>query len=105
MGKHYANFDTDERYELYRPHEAGTAPGKIAMMMVHRQVSLMLKRNSLLRGGYKQGLEDAVALSRCRRQSELERMNPMDNHFRDRSCYGMVAGTDRRQAQARRIRV
>jgi len=33
MGKHYTQIDIDERYELYRLHEAGITQGKIAMML------------------------------------------------------------------------
>ena len=90
MGKHYTQLDIDERYELYRLYEAGIALGKIAMMMDRSAstISRELKRNALPRGEYKPGSADRIALSRCRRLSKLERLNPLGQHIRDRLAMG-----------------
>jgi IS30 family transposase len=102
MGKHYTQLDIDERYELYRLHEAGKAPGEIATMMGRSAstVSRELKRNSLPKGGYKPASADRIALSRCRRLSKLERLNPLACHVHDRLAMGwspeQIAGRLRR---------
>ena len=103
MGRHYSQLDIDERYELYRLHEAGTAQGKIAMMMGRSAstISRELKRNSLPKGGYKPASADRMALSRCRRSSRLERLSPLGQDVRDRLAMGwspeQIAGRLRRE--------
>jgi IS30 family transposase len=51
-------------------------------------ISCELKRNALPKGGYKPGSADLIALSRCRRQSKLERLNPLGQQVRDRLAMG-----------------
>ncbi len=90
MGKHYTQLDVDERYELYRLHEAGIAPGKIAMMMGRSAstISRELKRNALPKSGYRPGSADRIALSRRRRCSRIERLSLLGQHVRDRLAMG-----------------
>jgi len=90
MGTHYTQLDIDERYELYRLHEAGIAPGKIAMMLGRSAstISRELKRNALPKSGYRPGSAERIALSRRRRCSRIERLNPLGQHIRDRLAMG-----------------
>ncbi len=90
MGKHYDQLDLDERIELSRHHEAGTAPSEIARIMGrHRStIGRELKRNSLPKGGYKPASADRIALSRRRRLSRIERLSPLGNHVRDHLAMG-----------------
>jgi hypothetical protein len=79
MGRHYSQRDIDERYALYRLHEAGTVPRKIAILMGRSAstISHELKHNALPKGGYKPGSADRIALSRCRvRPEKLYRYLP-----------------------------
>ena len=55
MGTHYDQLDIDERYELYRLHEAGAAVREIGRLMGRSSstISRELRRNALPRGEYK----------------------------------------------------
>ena len=55
MGKKYDQLDIDERYELYRLHEAGKAIREIGRLMGRSAstISRELRRNALPRGEYK----------------------------------------------------
>lgn len=75
MGRKYDQLDLDERYELYRLHEAGKAVREIGRSA--STVSRELRRNALPRGGYRPGSADRIALSRCRRLSRIERLSPL----------------------------
>lgn len=90
MGKHYKHFDLDERFELYRLIEAGLAQKEIAQLMERTEstISREIRRNSLPKGGYKPASADRIALSRRRRQSILERLNPLGQHVRDHLAMG-----------------
>ena len=90
MGKQYDQFDLDERIELSRHHDAGKAPSEIARIMGRDRSTIgrELKRNSLPKGGYKPGSADRIALSRCRRQSRIERLNPLSGHIDDHLAMG-----------------
>ncbi len=73
MGTIYDQLDIDERYELYRLHEAGKALREIGRMMGRSgsTISRELRRNALPRGEYKPASADRIAMSRCRRQSRI----------------------------------
>ena len=53
MGKHYQKFDLDDRIELSRLYEAGTARSEIARITGRHPSTIgrELKRNSLPRAG------------------------------------------------------
>ena len=90
MGKSYDQLDEDERYELYRLHEAGKAPAEIGRLMGrHRStIGRELRRNSLPKGGYKPASADRIALSRRRRPSQIERLSPLRSYVGDRLAMG-----------------
>ena len=90
MGKTYDQLDEDERYELYRLHEAGKAPAEIGRLMGrHRStIGRELRRNSLPKGGYKPASADRIALSRRRRPSRIERLSPLRSYVGDRLAMG-----------------
>ncbi len=74
MGTEYSQLDIDERYELFRLREAGTAQKEMAVLMNRSEstISRELRRNALPMGGYRPGSSDRIALSRRRRLSKLE---------------------------------
>lgn len=90
MGTAYNHLDIDERYDLYRLHEAGTAQKEIAVLMNRSEstISRELRRNALPKGGYRPGSADRIALSRRRRSSKLERLNLLGADVRDRLAMG-----------------
>ena len=90
MGTHYDQLDIDERYELYRLHEAGTTVREIGRLMGRSSstISRELRRNALPRGEYKPGSADRIALSRCRRLSRIERLNPLRSYIGDSLAMG-----------------
>ena len=90
MGTEYNHLDIDERYELFRLREAGTAQKEMAVLMNRSEstISRELRRNSLPKGGYKPASADRIALSRRRRSSKLERLNPLGADVRDRLAMG-----------------
>ena len=90
MGKKYDQLDIDERYELYRLHEAGKAVREIGRLMGRSAstISRELRRNALPRGEYKPGSADRIALSRCRRLSRIERLSPLRTYVGDRLAMG-----------------
>ena len=90
MGKHYEQLDLDERYELYRLHEAGKALREIGRLIGRSAstVSRELRRNALPRGEYKPGSADRIALSRCRRRCRIEGLNPLRTYVGDRLAMG-----------------
>jgi len=90
MGTHYDQLDIDERYELYRLHEAGEAVREIGRLMGRSSstISRELRRNSLPRGEYKPGSADRIALSRCRRLSRIERLSPLRSYVGDSLAMG-----------------
>jgi len=90
MGTHYDQLDIDERYELYRLHEAGTAVREIGRLMGRSSstISRELRRNALPRGEYKPGSADRIALSRCRGLSRIERLNPLRSYVGDSLAMG-----------------
>ena len=90
MGKNYDQLDIDERFEIYRLHQADTSLHEIGRLM-GRSVSTIsreLRRNALPRGEYKPGSADRIALSRCRRLSRIERLNPLRTYVGDRLAMG-----------------
>ena len=90
MGKNYDQLDIDERYEIYRLHQACVSLQQIGRLM-DRSVSTIsreLRRNALPRGEYKPGSADRIALSRCRRPSRIERLSPLRVHVSDRLAMG-----------------
>jgi IS30 family transposase len=90
MGKKYDQLDIDERYEIYRLHEAGRSRGEIGRLM-GRSASTIgreLRRNSLPKGGYKPASADRIALSRRRRSSRIERLSPLRSYVGDRLAMG-----------------
>ena len=90
MGTEYSQFDIDERYELFRLREAGTAQKEMAVLMNRSEstISRELRRNALPKGGYRPGSADRIALSRRRRLSKLERLNLLGSDVRDRLAMG-----------------
>ncbi len=89
MGTKYDQLDIDERYELYRLHEAGKAIREIGRLMGRSgsTISRELRRNALPRSGYKPGSADRIALSRCRRLSRIEHLSPLRTYVGD--CLAM----------------
>lgn len=90
MGRDYDQLDIDERYELYRLHEAGKGVREIGRLMGRSgsTISRELRRNSLPRGDYRPGSADRIALSRCRRRSRIERLSPLRTYVDDRLAMG-----------------
>jgi len=90
MGTENSQLDIDERYELFRLREAGTAQKKIAVLMnrLESTISRELRRNALPKGGYRPGSVDRIALSRRRRSSKLERLSLLGLLVRDRLAMG-----------------
>jgi IS30 family transposase len=90
MGKHYHQFDLDDRIELSRLHVAGTPPREIARIMGRHPSTIgrELKRNGLPRAGYKPAAADHMAFARRRRQSRIERLSPLGDHVRDHLAMG-----------------
>ena len=90
MGKNYDQLDIDERYELYRLHETGTALREIGRLMGRSAstISRELRRNALPRGEYKPGSADRIALSRCRRLSRIERLSSLRTYVDDSLVMG-----------------
>ncbi len=90
MGTAYTQLDIDERYELFRLREAGIAQKEMALLMNRSEstISRELRRNALPKGGYRPGSADRIALSRRRRCSKLERLNPLGQQVRDRLAMG-----------------
>ena len=90
MGKNYDQLDIDERYELYRLHETGTALREIGRLMGRSAstISRELCRNALPRGEYKPGSADRIALSRCRRLSRIERLSSLRTYVDDSLVMG-----------------
>ena len=90
MGTHYDQLDIDERCELYRLHEAGTAVREIGRLMGRSTstISRELRRNALPRGEYKPGSADRIALSRCRRLSRIERLSLLRSYVGDSLAMG-----------------
>lgn len=102
MGKNYFQLDIDERFEIYRLHQAGTSLHRIGQLMGRSAstVSRELRRNALPRGEYKPGSADRMAMSRCRRLSRIERLTPLRMYVSDRLAMGWSP-----EQIARRIRV
>ncbi len=90
MGTAYTQLDIDERYELFQLREAGIAQKEMALLMNRSEstISRELRRNALPKGGYRPGSADRIALSRRRRCSKLERLNPLGQQVRDRLAMG-----------------
>jgi len=90
MGTEYNQLDIDERYELFRLREAGTAQKDIAVLMNRSEstISRELRRNALPKSSYRPGSADRIALSRRRRSSKLERLSLLGHHVRDRLAMG-----------------
>ena len=90
MGKNYDQLDIDERYEIYRLHQANTSLQAIGRLMGRSPstVSRELRRNALPRGEYNPGSADRIALSRCRRLSRIERLNPLRTQVGDGLAMG-----------------
>jgi len=90
MGKHYQQFDLDDRIELSRLHMAGTSPSEIARIMGRHPSTIgrELERNSLPRAGYKPAAADHMAFTRRRRKSKIERLSPLGDHVRDHLAMG-----------------
>ena len=109
MGKHYDQFDLDDRIEISRLHADGISRRAIGRMM-GRSASTIgreLRRNSLPKGGYKPASADRIALSRRRRLSRIERLSPLGDHVRDHLAMGwspeQVAGRLRLEGSEHRV--
>ena len=91
MGKHYDQFDLDDRIEISRLHSDGISCRAIGRMMGRSAstISRELRRNSLPKGGYKPASADRIALSRRRRLSRIERLGPLGDHVRDHLAMGV----------------
>ncbi len=109
MGIQYEQLDIDERYELYRLHEAGKALREIGRLMGRSSstISRELRRNALPRGEYKPASADRIALSRRRRLSRIERLSPLGDHVRDHLAMGwspeQIAGRLRLEGSEHRV--
>ena len=90
MGKQFDQLNIDERYELYRLREDGKGVREIGRLMGRSEatISRELRRNALPKGEYKPASADRIALSRCRRQSRIERLNPLRSYIHDRLAMG-----------------
>ena len=75
MGKTYDQLGKDERYEIYRLHEAGKSRREIGRLMDRDGSTIRreLRRNQLPRGEYKPASADRITLSKRRRLSKIER--------------------------------
>ncbi len=85
MGKHYDQFDLDDRIEIFRLHADGISRRSIGRM-TGRSASTVgreLRRNSLPKGGYKPASADCIAFARRRWLSRIERPSPLGDHVRD----------------------
>ena len=109
MGKHYDQFDLDDRIEISRLHADGISRRAIGRMM-GRSASTIgreLRRNSLPKGGYKPASADRIALSRRRRLSRIERLSPLGDHVRDHLAMGwspeQIAGRLRLEGSQHRV--
>ena len=106
MGKHYDQFDLDDRIEISRLHADGISRRAIGRMMGRSAstISRELRRNSLPKGGYKPASADRIALSRRRRLSRIERLSPLGDHVRHHLAMGwspeQIAGRLRRDGLA-----
>ena len=90
MGTHYDQLDIDERYEIYRLHQANTSLRQIGRLM-GRDVSTIsreLERNTLPCGDYKPASADRIAMSRRRRLSRIERLRLLQIYINDRLAMG-----------------
>ena len=109
MGKQYGQLDLDERIELFRHHDAGTAPSEIARIMGRHPSTIgrELRRNSLPKAGYKPASADRMAFSRRRRSSRIERLNPLRDHVDDHLAMGwspeQIAGRLRLEGSEHRV--
>jgi IS30 family transposase len=90
MGKHYDQFDLDDRIEISRLHTDGISRRAIGRVMGRSAstISRELRRNSLPKGGYKSASADRIALSRRRRLSRIERLSSLGDHVRDHLAMG-----------------
>ncbi len=66
MGKHYDQFDLDDRIEMFRLHADRISRRAIGRTMGRSASTITreLRRNSLPKGGYKPASADRIALSR-----------------------------------------
>ena len=111
MGKTYDQLDMDERYEIYRLHEAGKSRREIGRLMDRdgSTISRELRRNQLPRGEYKPASADRIALSKRRRLSKIERLSPLRTYIGDRLAMGwspeQIAGRLRLEESEHRVSV
>ncbi|MEE9544589.1 MAG: IS30 family transposase [Rhodospirillales bacterium] len=111
MGKTYDQLDMDERYEIYRLHEAGKSRREIGRLMDRdgSTISRELRRNQLPRGEYKPASADRIALSKRRRLSKIERLSPLRTYIGDRLAMGwspeQIAGRLRLEESEQRVSV
>src|SRR5512144_2111403 len=110
MGAKYDQLDLDERIEMSRLYEAGTSRRQIGRI-IGRSASTVgreLRRNTLLRGGYKPASADRIASSRRRRWSRIERLSPLRSSVCDRLAMGwspeQIAGRLELEGSEQRIR-
>ena len=101
MGKHYQQFDLDDRIELSRLYEAGTARSEIARIMGRHPSTIgrELERNSLPRAGYKPGRGGPHGVHATATKVEDRAPEPTRRSRPRPPCDGLVARADRRQAQ------
>ncbi len=90
MGERYDQLDLDDRFEIYRLHDAGRSRCEIGGVMGRSAstISRELRRNSLPRGEYKPASADRIALSRRRWLSKIERLSRLRDHVSDHLAIG-----------------
>ena len=85
MEQNYSHIELNERCEIYHLYENGQSLRQIAAQMRRSPstISRELRRNRLTVAGYKPGTADRMAMTRKRRGSKIERLNPLRTYVLD----------------------
>lgn len=103
MGTRYEQLDLDDRIEISRHRENGLSFQEIGRLMGRpaSTISREVGRNALPKSGYKPASADRMALSRRRRLSRIECLNPLRDYVCDHLAMGwspeQIAGRLRRE--------
>ncbi|CAA6603672.1 transposase (fragment) [Rhodospirillaceae bacterium LM-1] len=111
MGTRYDQLDLDDRIEISRLRENGMSFQGIGRLMGRSAstISRELRRNALPKSGYKPASADRMALSRRRRLSRIERLNPLRTYVGDGLAMGwspeQIAGRLRQEGSEHSVGV